>query len=288
MNTSTELYYGINAKIPKISIQVEALLKSNIETIVILTRQFSETRIQEITEKFEANNGSVYTVIELPSVTSSGDDPEKNFDYTEYLEDANSAVKSAINEFGEDKVGVFLYTHHTPDLLYQSKEMDSIQKVPWFSYWGDMFDYYHWAAPYAEKVKLYTTTAYVEKPDQLEYHAWKVNEEYIAYLPYDPVGFQGFDAGWQAATLYDSCWIMALSVLEANSADPTEVAKIFPDIASNYTGIYGNYELDEEGDRCNFQVGLIKIIQDGSDYKYELCGVYDIKTSELETYANFP
>ena len=76
---------------------------------------------------------------------------------------------------------------------------------------------------------------------------------------------------------------MALSVLEANSADPTEIGVISSEVASGYSGIYGNYELDEACDRCNFKVGLMKIVQDGSDYKYESCGLYDVKTSELET-----
>jgi len=94
-----------------------------------------------------------------------------------------------------------------------------------------------------------------------------------------------YELGAQQATLYETCWIMALSVIEANSTDPEEVSATFRDVASNYDG---SYELDEVGDRCNYKYGLAKISLDKTTYIHELCGLYDVSTGKLKTYSNFP
>ena len=72
------------------------------------------------------------------------------------------------------------------------------------------------------------------------------------------------------------------------STNPSDVSNVFREVAAYYDGVYGNYELDASGDRCNYKIGVAKLGQDDLQYSYEVWGLYDVPTGILETLNIFP
>lgn len=62
-----------------------------------------------------------------------------------------------------------------------------------------------------------------------------------------------------AYTGYDAVWLAGLSILEAGSADPTDVVAVLPDVAADYSGALSSTPLNENGDLAtvNYQVWTI-------------------------------
>ena len=273
--------YAVMADIPEASVLTEVILHQEIETIITVTSESLRDleNVQEVQELFEAQGGSVYENIILPYTSSLSQNVEENYDFTETLLDINSAVKNAINETGEGKVGILLSSFQVPVLLYQSQEMDVIQQVPWFSY---NYDGYSWSNPYAETAQIHFPVEVMVDKEKVAEIEHITNRDSKASLP--SAVFSEIEdqiIGAQHSTLYDSCWLMALSVLEANSVDASEVSAVFRDVAAGYNGVYGNYTLNEEGDRCNFKVGISQIIQEDTNYVTSICYMYDVYTGEL-------
>ena len=273
--------YAVMADIPEAPVLTEVILHQEIETIITVTSESLRDieNIQKVRELFEVEGGSVHENIILPYASTLSQYVEENYDFTETLQELNSAVKTALNETGEGKVGVLISSFQVPVLLYQSQEFDALQQVPWFTF---RYDGYSWSDPYADKAKLHFPVEVMvdkEKVAEIEHIA---NRDYKASLPsaasYE---MESQPIGAQHSTLYDSCWLMALSILEANSVDASEISSVFCDVAAEYSGVYGNYALNEEGDRCNFQVGVSKIIQEQTNYVNRLCYMYDVYTGEL-------
>ena len=60
--------------------------------------------------------------------------------------------------------------------------------------------------------------------------------------------------------LYDSAWIVALSILEARAYDPAKVKELIPVVANNYFGVSGWTALDDAGDRAYGDYVVTKIV----------------------------
>ena len=58
------------------------------------------------------------------------------------------------------------------------------------------------------------------------------------------------------ASIYDSCMVLGLSVLEADSINASVVLEVLHDVAEDYTGLTGPCGLDVNGDRRIFLMGL--------------------------------
>lgn len=102
------------------------------------------------------------------------------------------------------------------------------------------------------------------------------------------------------ANVYDACWLLALSVIEADSHDPEDVSKVFGEVAYNHYGITGPLDLNESGDRSWIRYyfygyyeihGNIVILRTGRYIRLEKYGQqgFSISQSPLEVvYDNFP
>lgn len=91
----------------------------------------------------------------------------------------------------------------------------------------------------------------------------------------------------ESANLYDGCWILALSVMEAGSANASLVNEVVPIVAGNYTGASGKCQLDSNGDRISLDYGINGLYTVDGEAKLLRCGTYQFETTNIEWTKNF-
>jgi ABC-type branched-subunit amino acid transport system substrate-binding protein len=80
---------------------------------------------------------------------------------------------------------------------------------------------------------------------------------------------------YDEAARYDACWLMALSVLQANSSDPIEVKAVLPSVCESYKGILGNCTLNKYGDRVSTDYRVFTWKIDGEETYFKESGYYN-------------
>ena len=76
------------------------------------------------------------------------------------------------------------------------------------------------------------------------------------------------------ASIYDSCMVLGLSVIEADSTNGSVVRDVLPDVAEGYVGLTGPCGLDVNGDRRVFQMGLYELSTDPAQ-RWRLIGHFN-------------
>lgn len=79
----------------------------------------------------------------------------------------------------------------------------------------------------------------------------EINNEYKSLL--------GDDLDFYSANVYDSCMILGLSVIEADSDNSTLVRDVLPTVAEDFIGLTGQCGLNSFGDRSVFRTGFYKL-----------------------------
>ena len=74
-------------------------------------------------------------------------------------------------------------------------------------------------------------------------------------------------------SIYDSCMVLGLSVIDADSTNAFNVCEVLPSVAEDYVGLTGPCGLDVNGDRQVFQMGLYKLSINPS-HRWTLVGYY--------------
>jgi hypothetical protein len=87
--------------------------------------------------------------------------------------------------------------------------------------------------------------------------------------------------GYQGAGTYDACWLMALSVIEANTTNPTTIRDVLPVIASNYTGTSGPCAIESSYYRAVADYDLYGFFRIGKETQLLKCGSYDDATDSI-------
>jgi len=167
---TSDRYYGILADDPENELLVETMLAQGRDVMVIVSTEslYRQEKAEQAIQLFELKGGEVYGHITLPYNSAMYYDVEDNYDFTEYLLEANAVISAAIAEHGEEKVGVLIHASYVPVLIYQSRDMNSIQNVPWFTRHYELVESgTEWADPYAAKVKLYHTLEVIVNTERL-------------------------------------------------------------------------------------------------------------------------
>lgn len=90
----------------------------------------------------------------------------------------------------------------------------------------------------------------------------------------------GSDLGLYNASLYDTCWLFANSILEGDSQSYEKVLEKIPIAASTHEGITGTLLLDENGDRISPDYTIMGLA-DTPEITFEKYGYYNARTSEI-------
>ncbi len=283
--------YGVRPVIPDGEVVPSILRSKSIKALVVLQNGFEigyeqhgpllEDTYNEIADLFVSGDGIIYKRVFYPQPSIISSMMEENEDYTQYLAEADAAVGEALQQYGEGKVGVLVVGFGEAHVLaYQSKDMEHLLNVPWFMAleMGDARMGLE-AGECTSKAKFYSSREIVEHPETLRALEERVNQKLLDW----GVSWPNYTLEPYDGIKYDACWLMALSVIEANSSEPSEVKAVFGVVSSSYDGINGNYALDEHGDKAHFLVGVTEIVDDLATESYisVQIGTYNSVTDEV-------
>lgn len=221
------------------------------------------------------DGGEIVSIIRYPSETS-GEAFEAYADELWYTFDD-------IETDREHRGVVLLSLDEAVDILDAADCWTGLVRAPWF--WAQnmaFWDEETWQTCSEEVISKMSYTAtkvrlFSPKPHQPETETYiRLSEAFSSF--YDEV------PRLQYSTLYDACWITALSVIEVDSSKGTAVREVLPDVAEGYNGASGQCLLDENGDRESFDYDIWAFIEEEGSTKAVKFGVYDHESDQVERY----
>ena len=226
-----------------------------IDKVVILERDDAwASGIDEwFTEKYLQLGGSVVARVKYPPETAS--------DFGSYLEEAVSQLDSQTGDLGV----LYLSFGEINRVLEESDAYPSLANYTWFgaildTHFSMRHDTMHPSiAP--NQIPVLTNTS---SPIINDYES-RFSENLSFY----------------DANIYDSCMIMGLSVIEANSVNTSQVIKVLPRVAEEYVGLTGPCGLDEYGDRRVFTTGIYAMGYNPG-FEWELLGYHHSPSNTIE------
>lgn len=239
---------------------------------------------EAIKSNFEAMGGVIIEHIRY--------DPEKT-EFSAEIEAINTAVESAIAQYGADKVAVACISFdEIVTMQATAADYPALMSVMWFGNDGYVRSdrLREEQGENALKVRHPSTYIGITLSDKYE----KFKEKFTPLVGYIP--------GAYACFLYDSIWIVAKAIIEAATTDTEVIKEILPQVAASYFGASGWCALNEAGDRAggNYYIwalmtkseiqnyGIIREHVEELDIDWGLIGVYDYITDKIEWYVPIP
>jgi len=166
-------------------------------------------------------------------------DAENSHSITSALERADSLAQNAIQYKGADKVGVLLIALEEASDILLAAENSSLMNISWFCTETNTLD-----KDIQENAGKIASTVGLIGP----YNTHIYNEDFqeINRLFLDKFG-EPLD--FCLANVYDGCWLLALSVIEAESTNSLDVSQVIETVAYNHYGITGPLNVNSHGDR---------------------------------------
>lgn len=257
---------------PSETAHVRALLKMmnnlGIDSVFVVIQDGASSWDDSILAAFEESlTGMGGTVQKTPRYTYTF---EENF--TSYLDEVEPKLQDLCQEYGRERTGVLMITLDAGDesIIKQAASYPTLMNVTWFS---------------SEKSSYWPHRGFNESDiANIRLFSPTMKPRYGSlYESMNQTFFREFDwsLGYYDANVYDCCWIMALSVLEAGTADGTEVAKVLPEVASSYRGVTGLCSLNEKGERAHVDYDLRGFFEVNGTYQYLKCGFYNGSTGTI-------
>jgi ABC-type branched-subunit amino acid transport system substrate-binding protein len=182
--------------------------------------------------------------------------------FIEFLEKTELAIQNTVTQVGAEYVSVLLLSFSEDlDILKRVENYPVLMDVTWYRAEGDLPSQQVLEKAGIKACKLKLIGPYPVLPVSEVYR--QVNRSYFDSF--------GESLGFFDATIYDSCWVLALSVIKAKSLKTSTIVDVLPSVASNYSGITGFCNFDLEGDRNKLDMELWGYFQiDGiaSRYRY--------------------
>ncbi|HUV55173.1 MAG TPA: hypothetical protein VMW03_08220 [Candidatus Krumholzibacteriaceae bacterium] len=291
--------YGIRPEINKGEYYYAITAAKDVKALVVLQWDFSplssvqrrsmEQQYAQALEDYEALGGVVYKKIIYPPAEAINcfRDIENNADFSQILVQAETAVNEALTIYGEGGVGVLVIGDEMSPFIYQSRNMSSLMSIPWF---GDTLAYgcpirvgspvSEQFGPYVERAGFYLPVESVEDQEALQSLRAKLADE---------LGTDSYDFAPQETSRYDGCWLLALSVIKADSTDPKKVEAALPLVSAEYNGLNGNYAMDEKGDKISYTVDIYKVYEyETGKYAHFKCCSFNTVTGMILNDTNQP
>jgi hypothetical protein len=244
-----------------------AIRSLRIESVVVIQRAgyLGETIFYWFESEFERNGGHILDRIKYPSETTADG-------FNKYLVEAESVLSGAIEESGIEKVGVLLLSFdESRDILREAAVYPRLMDAIWFGTEKTADNHFikEEVGEEAAKVKLISPDTICADTPIYE----RVNAAFEAEF--------NETLGYDDANIYDSCWILALSVIEAGTEEGWNVSKVFPGVAESFTGASGICALDELGDRDPTEFALWGYSEVDGDVRSLRFGTYSSISDEV-------
>lgn len=210
-------------------------------------------------DQYEELGGKVIGRVKYPSATAS--------EFSKYLDEVESLMDTQTTD-----TGIFLLSfNETSAILGELNAYPNLVNVTWFS-----------TDKIANSINPNTIpesiASSIKLISPLPIPVWNEYSSSLARDYHDR--FEG-DLGFYEANIYDSCMILGLSVIQADSKNPSNVEKILPDVAEDYIGLTGSCGLDIYGDRIGFRTGLYAFGYLESNFRWLYIGEYLSPSNEI-------
>jgi ABC-type branched-subunit amino acid transport system substrate-binding protein len=218
-------------------------------------------------EEFEGLGGNVTDVIPYPPeywTTADGYMEKSEI----YLGKVDSAIKGLRDRIEDTAILLVNDVGGTAFLLRKAAKYPALMNVTWFTL-STNFNYYSLTGEEAARVKLFHPNLTFKKTAAYE----RINDAYREEF--------NLTLGYQGAGTYDACWLMALSVIEANTTDPTTIRDVLPVIASGHTGASGPCAIESSYYRAVADYDLYGFFRIGKETQRMKCGSYDGATESI-------
>ncbi|MBN2335266.1 ABC transporter substrate-binding protein [Candidatus Bathyarchaeota archaeon] len=204
--------------------------------------------------------------------------------YAEYLDEAEAALLEAFSEVPRNRTALLFlcFREELEPVLREASLYPALMNVTWF-----VPQLYDWDPSQASALEAVSGAAETVARVRLigAYPAKKDSEAFTrveeAYL--DATGEQ---ISYHHANLYDSLWIMVLSVAEAESINAAEVSSRLRVAAENHQGITGYIHFSDWGDRDCVDWTLWCLVDRGDGVEAEICGLYSYADDEVTLYGS--
>lgn len=211
----------------------DAITNYGVDTVIVLQRNcaWGETFSEAFFWEYKIKGGEIMDWISY--------EPDNNHSIDSAVGKAGSLAQNAIAHKGADKVGVLLIALEEASNLLSAAENMCLMNISWFCTETNTLDnnIQENAGKTASKVGLI---------GPFNTHIYNEDFQEINRLFLDEFG-EPLD--FCLANVYDACWLLALSVIEADSKNPLDVSEIFQSVAYNHYGITGPLDVNSQGDR---------------------------------------
>ena len=234
-------------------VMAESMANWGIKSIVVIQRgdEWGDGIYNVFKEEFEARGGVIFKRIRYDAGTTN---------FGAYMNQAEASALTAVSEYGEDFVAVVLISLDEADnIVGLAKYYGTLYNLYWFGSESTARNskLFNNVPTEADKIKIFSPLAAVEE-----------NELY-AKFSLDYLSIMGQQPDFYASSMYDACWLYALTIIKGWVSDTSYVKQGLPYIAENYYGASGWLRLNEEGDRY------------AVDYKIWGYGLKDGKTVDV-------
>ena len=194
-------------------------------------------------------------------------------DFEIFVNQMDEAISDLSTDYSLDQIAIFdhptMWGRIAP-IANALLENEVNQEITWYTS-GELHqntEFIQELEPESSVLKFYYPQVYLQDSVQYRY----VNERYSSIV--------GSDLGLYNATLYDTCWLYANSIIEADSQSYDRILEQIPYVASTYEGITGTLLLDANGDRISPDYSIMGLA-DASEVTFEKYGYYNARTSEI-------
>lgn len=226
---------------------------------------WSDGLAESFKKEFEEDGGRVQEVIRYPGeIVGDG--------FLPYVKMANAAIRDLAEKQGQEKAAILLISFsENRQILERASSHPALMGVKWFGSEDTVnsSSIQETSCPEAAAVSLISPIPSMTKNNiYLRINRAFVNEFNRNLSYYD-------------AYVYDCCWVMALSVLEAGTDDGDVMRTVLPRVASNYSGMSGPCTLDAYGDRAAVDYDIWGYFDVDGETKCLKCGFYNATTGAV-------
>jgi branched-chain amino acid transport system substrate-binding protein len=258
----------------KTSLPMTRMVQSrNISAVVVLHRgdAWGDGLLEGFREEFNSVGGKLTASIRYASETS-GDG------FRSYVMMVNAAISGSVEEVGADQVAMVVYSFdEVIDILQVASDYPELMSVTWFGAEANLGSKAWLTYTIPESVMDEAETVSLISPfpacaDTPLYE--RLNEAYMTEF--------GRSLDFYNANIYDCCWILALSAIEAGTDDGDVVRNVLPEVAADYSGLSGLCVLDENGDRDAVDYAVWGYFEVDGTCKNLRCGTYRYDSDSVE------
>jgi branched-chain amino acid transport system substrate-binding protein len=249
------------------------ILSRNISAVVVLYRgdAWGDGLLEGFREEFNSVGGKVTASIRYASETS-GDGLRS------YVKKANAAISDTVEEVGVDQAAMLVYCFdEIIDILQVASDYPEMMSVTWFGAEANLGSKAWLTYTIPESVMDEAGTVSLISPFPACTYTplyERLNETYVTEF--------GESLDFYSANIYDGCWILALSVIEAGTDDGDVVRNVLPEVAADYSGLSGPCILDENGDRNAVDYTLWGYFEVDGTCENLRCGTYHYDSDSVE------